>query len=251
MAELLRLDNFGPLNVVETTQLDADADAGQAVVTVKNSQGFATGDFFRIGDGEQAEIKKVLSISGNNITADTNFSFKHLKYEKLIKLFGDQIRIFRASNIDGSIPADESFTELATISIEADQLFTDYLDATGGSDFWYKFVYRNSDNLNTTDLADSIAVRGGDFGHYVSVSEIRNEAGFTNNPDITDQMIADRREDAESEVKGALSVAGYNLPLTNPIPAVIKNATKLLAAGYLLLQDYGVTAEGSNKEGQA
>jgi hypothetical protein len=174
-----------------------------------------------------------------------------LKYEKLIKLFGDQIRIFRASNIDGSIPADESFTELATISIEADQLFTDYLDTTGGSDFWYKFVYRNSANFYTTDLADSIAVRGGDFGHYVSVSEIRNEAGFTNNPDITDQMIADRREDAESEVKGALSVAGYKLPLTNPIPSVVKNATKLLAAGYLLLQDYGVTAEGSNKEGQA
>lgn len=249
MAELIRVQNFGVINIRENTRVAVNASAGQAVLVVKNASGFVAEDFVRIGAGEQAEIAEVLSVTGQNITLTGNLSFRHLRGERVIKLFGDQISIFRATNTDGSVPPDNLFAEIATIAIRANQLYTDYLDTGGGAGFWYKFVYRNSVSSVTTNLADSIANRGGDFGHYVTIEEIRTEAGFQHNPDVTDQMIYDRRSDAESEIRGVLYNAGYALPLVEPIPSIVKNITKLLAAGYLLLQDYGVLQDGTNKEG--
>ena len=252
MSELLNPTNFDEINITERTKVDSDAAAGQKAITVKNIQGIDTDEYIVVGrvGQEQSELQQEASVSGSVLTLLANLDFAHKKGEELVVLAGNQIKIYRAPNVDDTPPDDSAFASIKTLDIEADQLFTPYTDATGGSDFWYKKTYFNETTSVETDLANSVAQRGGDFGHYVTLVEIRKEAGFQNNFDIDDGKIDDRREDAESEVKGILHSTGYTLPLSDPIPKVVRNITRLLAAGYLLLEDYGVEADGTNKEGE-
>lgn len=251
MAQLISLSGLDEFNVGEKTTLSADATHNQATLQVDNILTFSVNNFLAIGHlgSESCEIKKIQSISGKQITLAANLDHSHKKGEPVQVVRYDQLRLYRAANVDGSIPPVSSFSLLATITLEGDQMTMEYLDQSGGANFWYRYTYYNSHTASETPLASSQALRGGDYGKYASIEEIRIEAGFQNNFDVTDQMIADRRDDAESEVKSVLYVAGYSLPLQSPIPPIVKNITKLLAAGYLLLQDYGVLNDGTNKEG--
>lgn len=85
---------------------------------------------------------------------------------------------------------------------------------------------------------------------YTTVDVVRAESGFTNNPHITDDVIEEFINNAESEVDGSLALGGYDLPLTS-VPGMVKNAAKLLSAGYLLLSEYGPEHTGTNKEGNS
>lgn len=252
MATTLSLLNFSTANIAETTQVSTDASAGAVSVVVKNANNLAIDDYVVIGllGSELSELKRITGLSTQTLTVSAT-SFAHKANEPVSELRGNQIKVYRAANVDGTQPSDGSFSLLTTVDIDVDQPFTIYTDSTGGSDYWYKQTYYHSVSTAETAIADSTAVRGGDYGHYVTIEEVRIEAGFTNNPDVTDQMISDRRDDAESQVNGVLKSAKYTLPLTAPYPPVIKNITKLLAAGYLLLQDYGVGADSTNKEGRA
>ncbi len=165
-------------------------------------------------------------------------------------LRGNQHKIYRAAkNASGTIPDDSEFSLLAggTIDIDYDQAHTDFQDSTGGSDYWYKATQYNTVTSAETSLAEAKAVRGGGFGHYASIDAIRSEAGFTQNPYITDAMIAARRDDAESEINGEL-VGMYTIPFEAPVPPVITNITRLLAAGWLLAAEYGPVSSGTNKD---
>lgn len=251
MAEVLRPTNYDAINILEKTELSADVAAAQKVANVLNSQGFVSDDFFIIGElvGELSELAQVDSKTGNAITAETNYANPHKKGEAVTKLFGNQIKIYRAENINGSIPEDEDFVEIAAITIKADQTFTEYTDTSGGSDYWYKKTYYNSENTNETDLVDSLAVRGGNYGYYVNWEEVRSEAGLTNNKWIEASVYQDKIKKAQSEVNTSLRVGGYTLPLT-VIPEVVKHATILLAAGYVLTRDYGPENAGTSKDGE-
>ena len=256
MAEILKLPSYREKNKVEISQVDADAVSGQAVVTIKNPQGILVNDFLVVGrpSSEQAELKKVLSISGKDITLVTNLEFSHSRFEEVTKLFGEKIKVQRAPNVDGSVPDDSAFASIVTLSIEADQLEVRHNDPTGGSGFWYKWTYFNSVNTKKTDLADIKAFRGGDAGHYVTLEQARKEAGFSGNLEVTDYDIREARNSAESEVKGALHVGGYNMPVSdNPldVPSILASATRILAASYLLLKSYGAGFEGTNEDGRA
>jgi len=253
MAEIIRLINFNPLNTAEKSKLNADAAASQAVIQAENAQGYATDDYVIVGQlgNEKSELRQISSITNQNITLTANLSFAHKRFEVITKLRGNQIRIYRAVNVTGKPPADASFSILATVNIDPEQLYSEYTDATGGSGYWYKQTYYNSTSTAETPLSNSEAIRGGDYGHYATLWEIRNEAGFQNNDYVTDDIISRFRDNAESLVKGALRAAGYTLPIPTdiPVPGALNNATLLLAAGYLLLQDYGVGYDGTNKEG--
>lgn len=253
-ASLLILPNFSPVNIVETTRLNADANASQATITLENADNFATGDFLAIQAGdEQGEVRRIQSIAGQTITLTASLTFKHLRYAAVIKFFGDKLKLYRAANNDGSIPSDTSFTHytsaapVSPTTIPGDQFETDVTDPFGGTDYWYKYTFLNSVTSAESDLSLSEATRGGDFGHYVTLDEIRREAGFTNNSYITDDDISDARESAEAEIDGILGISGYTLPLSADVP-ILRIIAKLLAAGYLLGQEYGAGAEGTNKE---
>lgn len=250
MAELITALNFSSLNIIESTALDADANAGANQFTIQNPSNFATNRPIKIGEGELSEIKTVSNITGNQITISGTLDFNHKKFEKVIRLRGNQVEFYRAPNVDGTPPNNATYSDIGIVTIQADKLETEFTDPNGGADYWYKFVYVDSFDASKTDLAQATPVRGGDYGHYCSIDDIRREAGFGGNVHIPNSQISDTRDDAESEVKGALIVAGYKLPLLS-VPPVVRNITKRLAAGYLLLQDYGVGAENSTAEGNA
>jgi hypothetical protein len=179
----------------------------------------------------------------------------HKRYEPTIKLFGNQIRLYRATNVDGTIPADTSFASISTSNIDISQPFTLMTDGSGGTGYWYKSTFYNATTSSETPLSLSYAFRGGGYGHYVSIQDIRNEAGLQEQSQISDSQISARRDQAESEIKGFLSAGGYTMPLqmTNGmfyVPFVVENVSRLLAAGYVLVKDYGVVSNGDTKDGE-
>jgi len=80
-----------------------------------------------------------------------------------------------------------------------------------------------------TDIADSIAMSGED--HDVSITEIREEAGFKDNPYITDDLIYQKRAEAEAEVQSMVD-------LPDPIPDLVKQIIRDLAVGRLWVKNY-------------
>ena len=251
MAQLLRPTNFDNINIAERTELSADVAASQKIANVLSSQGIEANNYYVLGKlgGELSELAQVDSVTGNAITAEANYTQAHKKGDAVTKLFGNKIKLYRAANIDGSIPVDGDFSLLTTIDIEVDQQYTEYNDSTGSSSYWYKKTYFNSFNSSESSLADAVAIRGGNYGNYVTPEEVQGEAGLSNNKWIPNSVYQDKLVKAQSEVNTSLRIGKYTLPLS-VVPQIVKNATLLIAAGYVLLRDYGPENTGTNKEGE-
>jgi len=259
MSETQRIPNFSDLNLKERSYVSVAANSAQAILNVTNAAGFLANDFVWVGPNfgsEIAEIKQIQSITGNQLTFTGNLSNNHAKLERVVKLFGDKVKLYSSANIDGSIPADSTFTTvIGSAPIQADDMFTDITDSAGSSLYWYKAVYLNSFTNNETSLSQSVAIRGGGYGHYVSIEDIRRECGLTEDIQIDDTQVATRRMEAEDIINGMLRGAGYVLPLVDSknnayTPPLIENACRLLAAGMILVQDYGPTAVTDTKDGE-
>lgn len=248
MPTTLRAQNFSPINIKENTYVDADAAVGATSVTAKSAQNIAQNDFIYIGgpNSEGTEKRQVGAVSGQTLPVSA-LTFAHKRYEQIMAVNGDQIKFYRAANVDGSIPAAASFSAVSggTVDIDADQLFTDFTDTGGSSSYWYTYTYRNSTTTNETELDPQVAVRGDDYNHYTAIDAIRKEAGFQNNTFITDGLISLHRDAAESEINGIL-IANYSLPLDQPVPAMVEYMARRLAAGMLLAAE-SLTKEDKEK----
>ncbi len=253
MAQTLSIDNYTSLNLLESTQLDADAAASASSLIVRNNQDFAINDFIVLGSlgTERCEKLTVLSVTGSTTIAPlVATKFAHLRFDALQKLFGDKIKVYTAPNVDGSVPADSAFTTLlTTLTIDIDNQYTNYTDNGGSSAFWYKYSYFNSISSAETSVAATVAVRGGNLGQYCSIDDIRDEAGMKGNTYITDVTIDKYRQEAQDEINGTLAGL-YTIPFIAPINNNIEQAAKLIAAGLLLKKDYGVMVSSGNKDGQ-
>lgn len=243
MSQTINVPNYAKKNIVEKTNLTADAASGQANATVETNQGFAAADHVVIGrlGGESSEYGVLDSVSSTDVLVfNSNLARTHTIYTEVTKLYGDKIRIYRAVNADGTVPDDGDFSLLATVDIDFDEQQSEYTDGGGSSAYWYKATYYNSTTTDETSLADSSAVRGGDYGNYASIEAIRGEAGFLNNRNISDAVIDQKRQAAQELINSAL-VGRYTLPLSTPINPLVEQMTRLLAAGYLLTQEVGLT----------
>lgn len=251
MANLLVIENFPASNIVEQSNLTADTVAGLYSIVVENPDGFVADDYALLGvkGSESGQILKISSVTGTTITFYTALTVSHYRNEPIYKLIGNQAKIYRATNVDGSIPSDASFSLLVTVSYQGDQVNTSYNDSAGGVTYWYKYTNFNATSLAETPLADAMPIRGGNYGYYASADDVREEAGFSNNRYITDQITYDKLIKAQAEVNASLLIGGYTLPLGSPYPEVVSHAVILLAAGYLLTMDYGPEHSGTNKDG--
>jgi len=246
MATTLRAESFADINILETTVLTADIAAAATTIPVKSTAGFNVGQAIFVGTRAQegCEVSYVQTVaSATSLTPSSALTLPHSKYDAVTGVVGDKLRIYRAANVNGTAPDDSAFTVLNTRSIDADQHSTYFTDTTGSSDYWYKLTYFNSTTLDETALSASTAVRGDDFGHYASISEIRSKAGFENAFNLKDQRIDMERRAAESEINTSLA-GHYSVPFQKPIPEDINTLTIQLAAGLLLLDVYG---QGNSK----
>lgn len=246
MSQKLTINNYSDINILEETELTADAASAQAVIAVTNTDGFATNSHYVIGriGGESLEKLLCLSVAApTGITATTNLVRSHKQSEKVTKIYGNKARIYRASNSDGSQPADADFSLLTTVDLDFDGSDTTYTDTAGSSDYWYKFTYYDSVATTETPLAQSTAVRGGGVGNYASLASIRKQAGLENNRYISDDKIEEKRQAAQRLIDAELNGV-YVIPFVAPINPLISEITRLLAGGYLLTQEYTINSGG-------
>lgn len=241
MATTLRAESLADSNIKERSQLNAAADTVATTLTLRSTDGFAQDMPIVVGQGGQdgAELAVVASVSSaTQVALTAPLTLPHSVYEPVTGLLGRKLRIYRAPNVDGSVPADEAFSVLASRTLDVDQPSTYYIDSEGSSSYWYKLTYFNDVTQDETSLAEATAFRGDDFGHYASLSDIRSKAGFDNASNLSDDRIDLERRAAEDEINTALK-GYYTVPFSKPVPKQITSLTIQLAAGLLLLAVYG------------
>ena len=224
--------------LTELTYLSDDVAVAANSISVTNPQGFATDDYIVIERvrSETAEVVKIASVSGSEITLSTALNFLHKDGVRIQKILFNQRRFYRSTSETGS------YTLLATKSIGVDRPDgTFYEDSTGTSTSWYKSTYYNSTTDVETTLADAVACKAAESEHYTSLWDIRKQAGFEDAFGIKDETIANYRDEAENEFEAAI-VSVYTIPLV-PKPKIVRQIINLLAAGNLLIKEYGMEAD--------
>lgn len=74
---------------------------------------------------------------------------------------------------------------------------------------------------------------------YTTATEVRDEAGFTDNAFIEDAVVNRAVAAAESEINGVLATSGYILPLSGTVE-ILGQIARMLGAVHVLTRDYGV-----------
>lgn len=250
MATLLQLDNFPQTNIKEATQLAADYAVGTSAIAVQSANGFSINDICIMGvpGSESVERLVVQSVSAQTITFTTPTLFKHAQYDPLVAVKGDQLRIYTAANVDNTLPADSNFILLTSIAIDLDEPQTEYNDPAGSAAVWYKYTFYAGAATYESLLADSIATRGGGYGHYCSIDDIRQSSGFVRNQNITNATLDVHRNRAESEINAELYHI-YTLPFPLPAPWLINHIATKLASGYAMIDEFGTFGSGTTKDG--
>lgn len=234
MSTTLAIESFNEINLRERTTLSADVLLGAEAIQVKSTQGYSAGDILYVGQLAREGVEKavIASVDGETtINLVEPLKRSHAAYTPVTSVLGDLIHVYRAANINGQVPSLDAFTVLATRSIDPDQQTTYYTDSAGGSQYWYLSTYYNVTTNVETDLLASTPVRGDDFGHYASLTEIRREAGFENAHNLSDVDVDQQRRAAESEINATLA-GNFKTPFS-PVPQIIKTVTIQLAAALL------------------
>jgi hypothetical protein len=261
MSQLINIPNYESNNLyamTHRTRLDGAVIIGATTLTVENTADYTIGDTILIGmpGAETSETSIIQSITGGNtITITTPTKLAHERYEYINGILGTQINLYRALNVNGLQPPDTSFTLLNSTNIFFDGPTTQCSDPSGSDAYWYKYTYANPAKSVETSLADSRSARGGGTGDYCSIDSIRLEAGFKTATYITDAMIDEKRRAAEDEINATLQ-GFYTVPFVHPVNPFISDICVRLAAGMLLLEQYGTfktanTGNGSAKVSEA
>ena len=225
----------------ELTYLSADVSANSSSITVENADGFSADDYLvieKIGT-EQAELRQIGSISGTTITLTSAVSFNHKNRIQVQKIYYNQRKFYSSSSKTGTYQAIPNGNPK---DIEVDRPDgTFFEDDNGTSSTWYKATYFNSTTSTETSLDDAIPTQASQSNHYVSIYEIRKQAGFEEAYGITPELINEYRQEAENEFEGRIASV-YSTPLSSK-PKIGRQIVKLLAAGNLLLKEYGIEAD--------
>lgn len=232
MATTINIDSYDDINLKQETTLAAPVLAGATQLSVVSSADFAVDDHVIVGNicRDGAEMASVASITnGTTITLSAALNVAHSASEPLTAVIGDVARIYRAPYVEGQLPDDASFTQLVDRALEVDQPSTYYRDPDGSSAYWYRYTYASSTGTDETE--PMAAIRGDDFGHYASLSEIRKAAGFVNAVNLQDSAIDIQRRTAEAEINSTFASA-YTTPFV-PVPGLINTLTIQLAAALL------------------
>ncbi len=226
----------------EFTELTADVSAGDTVsLTVENNQGFAADDYVVFNYGEEkAEVAQISSVSGSTTIVVDSIDFDHDSGIEIRVTPYNKVKLYSASEEDGS------YTEVADWSdLDWDAQVT-YIDDSDGTDStWYKAEYKNATTSQLSGESDAFQVKT----HYIDLDYIYEEAGMKGNRYISADRVYRLRSKAESLAKGIIG-ARYSLPLSE-VPEVVSEAVRLIAAGRLMLHEYGTDMRGTRDDGQA
>lgn len=123
---------------------------------------------------------------------------------------------------------------------------------TADNSAYYKTAYGWSGGYQSTDDLEAFKLNTlGEVEGYCTIDDVLIEAGlYETEYAIQNNKIIQRYIDtAESMIDSVLSNKNVTVPLSSPIPAFIRMTAQQIAAGYLLLKEYGAEAQGSTKDG--
>lgn len=237
---------------LERTELGDDVAAGSNItLPLLNNNGFAENDFIVIGreGSEKAELEQInQAVSGATDVRVATLRYAHKKGEAVTRYRFNKRKFY------GALTATGVYTELTAdgspVTIQVDDPQGTLLEYSGGEGYTYfKATYYNSQTLDETAEDDSEAVLADESKRYTSIYAIRVQAGFTQNPYITDERIERKRKQAENEINSAL-LSRYVLPLEE-VPPLIQRVCELLAGGYLDFEEFGADGQGVKWLGEA
>jgi len=228
--------------LVELTYLNADVSSGGSSLTVENGDGFSTDDYIiieRLG-AEQAELTKIATVSGTTITLSSVLSFDHKDGIKVQKILYNQRYFYSCTTESGTFARISGGTNPKDIEVDRpDGTFFEHTDGTSAT--WYKATYYNEVTTIETSLDDAIAAQGSESNHYTSLYAVRKQSGFEDAFGISDEVISDYRAEAENEFESRIATI-YSTPLSSK-PKVGRQIVNLLAAGNLLIKEYGMESD--------
>jgi hypothetical protein len=253
MSSSFDIDNFPRVVLGEETFLTVKADVGANPLSIDNVEGISANTFALLSrpGSNDAELIQIISVTApSTLTLASVVAHGHAAFDPVNVLFFNVVDIFRAPDVNSKPPDISTYISLDTIGIDPDKMQTPYQDTAGSNAFWYLFRYRNTITGDATDLADVEPVRGGDEAGYATLYDIRSEAGFEKSKNLPDATVSMYRRRAQAEVDSKLG-SSFVVPF-DPVPDAINEITTLLAAGWLLLKEYGALKSGTtNKEGGA
>jgi len=234
--------------LTEISYLNGDIIANSGTLIVDNVTGLVQNDYLiieKIGT-EIAEIVKIASILGQTITLSTTTVFAHTDNTQIQKIVYNQRKFYRATSKTGTY----SLLTGGTKDIEVDRPDGTFFEDTDGlSTSWYKATYYNETTLQETSLDDCIPSGGNDSEHYTSIYAIRKQSGFEKSYGITDEVVSDYRDEAEGEFESRIATI-YTVPLSYK-PKITRQIVNLLAAGNLLIKEYGMEADKEISKSEA
>lgn len=238
----------------EKTALASSALVGQKTLNVLNGLNFASVNHLRLGrKGDNiTELCHIDSINGNVITLKANLNNTHPENTEVVELYYDQRKLYKEQTAGAGDYAVVGSPKDIQLDNPDGTIFKDQAGVNG---IYYKCTYYDSVGLTETSLDDAVAVTGDDTA-YASISDIRQEAGFSDNAFISDADILKDLQASTDEINGRIAPI-YVLPLPY-IPQVIRDIATHLTIGRLFHNEYpGIDAayalegEGRMKEGRA
>lgn len=153
---ILKIRN--PIELVqELTQISSSLAAGSTTLEAKSTQGLAANGYIILGKigTEQAELRKISSVTDIDtfiITAAT--SFPHPQGALISEIAFNQIEISRKAS------ASSSYSVIATVDIDVDDLVTTYDDTSGQSTSVYRVRLYNATTGQYSDYSPELKGTG-------------------------------------------------------------------------------------------
>ena len=244
------LATTGPQIKGEKTELASDATPGSSVtLTVDSTEGFEANDYIVVGQlgRETAELQKISSVTDDTNLVVNDLNFNHKTNEPVQQFLYNQRKFYGAESEDGTY--NELTSDGSPVTISVDNPSGTSMEYTGSTYRWFKATYYNSTTGTETDLSDADAMKADESDHYTTIDNIRQKAGIVDNPFYANHQVDIKREQAENEVKSSIT-ARYTLPLSY-VPHIVEYVTTVLAAGYILYEEYPDTDHGKKMLGEA
>ena len=138
MSTNLQIESFSDTNLAgqPRTALTAPVNGGSSALVVETTENFEPGQIVYVGllsrEGCERAVVGTLT-DATTLTFVSPLKYAHGRSEPVTAVIGDLTHVYRAIDLDGTVSALDSFSVLATRSIDAERETTYYTDSAGGA----------------------------------------------------------------------------------------------------------------------
>lgn len=228
----------------QKTYLTSDIVATAVLSLVENNDGFAADDLVILGKPgeEKSEIVTLTGVTGNSqLDHSAGTIFGHPARTPIYEVGYNQACIYRATAEGGS------YSLIATIDLDIDEVSTMYDDADGTQASWYKVRYKNSVLTTYSDYTDEIQGSGyTDSSLSTLTDSVLEEFGDVTSQELSRNQVRTYLNDAIKKTVIAIIKTYPDFRTTYTTQALTANtATYSLPTNFLAFKRIDVNYTGS------